>query len=66
MPGGRHLGRGWFSLGRWFRAICGEDPAPAPPACDGVMSAEIAADAPQAPCTGAAGKNHAFCRRATK
>jgi hypothetical protein len=27
------------------------------------MSAEIAAKAPQAPPTGAAGKNHAFCRR---
>jgi hypothetical protein len=28
------------------------------------MSAEIAADAPQAPRSNAAGKNHAFCRRA--
>jgi hypothetical protein len=27
------------------------------------MSAKIAAEAPQAPPTGAAGKNHAFCRR---
>jgi hypothetical protein len=27
------------------------------------MSGEIAAEAPQAPPTGAAGKNHAFCRR---
>jgi hypothetical protein len=30
------------------------------------MSAEIAAEAPQAPSAGAAGKNRAFCRRATK
>jgi hypothetical protein len=29
------------------------------------MSAEIAAEAPQAPLTGAAGKNHAFCRRSS-
>jgi len=36
------------------------------PVGDEVMSAEIAAEAPEAPPTGAAGKNHAFCRRATK
>jgi hypothetical protein len=29
------------------------------------MSAEIAAAAPQVPLTGAAGKNHAFCRRSS-
>jgi hypothetical protein len=29
------------------------------------LSAEIPADAPKAPCTDAAGKNHAFCRRAS-
>jgi hypothetical protein len=33
---------------------------------DEVMSAEIAAEAPQAPSAEAAGKNHAFCRWATK
>jgi hypothetical protein len=36
------------------------------PAGGGVMSAEIAPQAPQAPRTNPAGKNHAFCRRRTE
>jgi hypothetical protein len=36
------------------------------PAAHGVMSAEIAPQAPQAPRTNPAGKNHAFCQRRTE